>query len=390
MLSVSTHARILVLVVAAILAQTAAAQKGGTGGSGSSSGRATAPSRTPTTNDTSMQPLFISGRVAIEGGGSLAEPVAIERVCNGLTRREGYTDFKGHFQLQIGSQNYGFQDASENDPRAVPGSPVRTSGQSGNRTAFNLQGCELRAVLAGYQSSTVALRPTMGDSFQIEVGTIMLKRMGDIKGSAVSVTSIAAPKEAQHAFEKGSKAFAEEKLPEAQKEFEKAVRIYPQYAAAWSRLGDVQHRQKNLEEARKSYEKSLQADPQYVNPIYGLALLAVVEKNWQEVVQRTSQVIALNRFAFPAAGFYNAAANYNMGNVQAAEDSATKFKAADTSHQHPEVCLLLSNILERKQDFAGAAQQIRDYLVLVPNAQDAAQLTDDAKRLEQQSLAKKQ
>ena len=204
MLSVSTHARILVLVVAAILAQTAAAQKGGSGGSGSSSGRGTAPSRTPTTNDTSLQPLFISGRVAIEGGGSLAEPVAIERVCNGLTRREGYTDFKGHFQLQIGSQNYGFQDASENDPRAMPGAPIRSSGQSGSRTAFNLQGCELRAVLAGYQSSTVALRPTMGDSFQIEVGTIMLKRMGDVKGSAVSVTRMSAPKDAQHAFEKGS------------------------------------------------------------------------------------------------------------------------------------------------------------------------------------------
>jgi tetratricopeptide (TPR) repeat protein len=386
MLSVCTRTQLWSLVILAVLTQGAAAQKSG-GGTG---GKNTPPPRTPTNTDTVTEPLYISGRVALEGGGTLSEPVAIERVCNGAARREGYTDFKGHFQLQIGTQTMGFQDASESDPRTSLGGTMRTAPSFGNRQRANLEGCELRAMLAGFQSSSVILRPSMGDNFQIDVGTILLKRMGDVKGSAVSVTSIAAPKDAQHAFEKGTKAFLDEKLPEARKELEKAVRIYPQYAAAWSKLGDVQHRQQNVAEAKTSYEKALQLDPQYVNPMFGLALVAVVEKNWQEAAQLTAQVMSANRFAFPAAAFYNAAANYNLGKYDLAEDSARKFKAADTAHTHPDVSLLLSNLLSRKQDFAGAAQQIREYLELVPNAVEAAQLMEQARALEQQSLAKKQ
>ena len=387
MFPVSSQLRLCFLVTILILAQTAVAQKKGSGGGNT---RTTPPSpinpNTPTGN---FQPIFVSGHVAIEGGEKLLEPVAIERICNGVTRREGYTDFKGEFQLQIG-QNLGFQDASENDPQPMPGNPMPSSGRSLSHQSMTLQGCELRAVLAGFQSSTVRLQPTIGDSFQIEVGTIMLSRMGNVKGSPISATSLAAPKDARHAFEKGSKAFYADKLPEAEKELEKAVRIYPQFAAAWSRLGDVQHREQNLQAAHDSYEKALHADPQYVNPIFGLALLAIAEKNWKDAAQFTAQVSRLNPYAFPAAGFYNAAANYNIGNFQAAEDSAKKFKAADKEHSHPEVLLLLSNIQAQKNDFAGAAQQIRDYLALVPNAANAGELESKAKEYEGLSVSRKQ
>src|SRR6185312_12902749 len=346
------------------------------GNTGASS-RSNSIPRTPAPPDTSLQPLFISGKVVLDGGGPLDEPVAIERICNGVTRREGYTDFKGQFQLQIG-QNLGFQDASENDPRVNPSAPVKPIGQAGGRHALDLQGCELRAVLAGYQSSSVLLRPNMGDSFQTDVGTLILKRLGNAKGSAISVTTLSAPKNALHAYEKGTKAFNEDKLPEAQKQLEKAVEIYPQFAAAWSRLGDLQHRLANLPAAHEAYTKALAADPQYVNPVYGLALLAIAEKNWQDAARFTAQVTSLNAYAFPVAAFYNAAANYNLGKYEAAEESAKKFKSTDSSHSHPEVLLLLSNILALKQDFSGAAQEIRDYVLLVPSAPNLAELTAKA------------
>lgn len=387
MFSVSSQLRFCFLVVVLIVAQTAVAQKKGSG-SGNTRTHAPTPAN-PNTPSGNFQPIFVSGHVKIEGGDKLSEPVAIERICNGVTRREGYTDFKGEFQLQIG-QNPGFQDASENDPQPLPGNPMPASGRSLSHQTLSLQGCELRAVLAGFQSSTVRLQPALGESFQTDVGTIMLKRMGEVTGSAISATSLAAPKDARHAFEKGSKAFFADKLPEAEKELEKAVRIYPEFAAAWSRLGDVQHREQNLKAAHESYEKALQADPQYVNPIFGLALLAIAEKNWKDAAQFTAQVNSLNPYAFPAAGFYNAAANYNLGNFQAAEDSAKKFKAADKQHSHPEVLLLLSNIQAQKDDFAGAAQQIHDYLTLVPNATNAAELESKAKEYEGLSVSKKQ
>lgn len=390
MFSPPSQLRILAFVAICLLVQTAAAQKtgrggGGGGNTGSATPRLPTPSPTDTTN---LQPLFISGRVALEGGQSLAEPVAIERVCNGSTRREGYTDFKGHFQLQIGSQNFGFQDASENDSRSNVITTDRRTIQSGTCQTLARQGCELRAVLPGFQSSSVQLRPSDCDSFQMEVGTIMLKRIGDVKGSAISATSLAAPKDARHAFEKGTKAFAADKLPEAEKELEKAVRVYPTYAVAWSKLGDVRQREKNVEGARTAYNQALQADPQYVNPVFGLALIALAEKNWDQAAQLTAKLGTLNAYAFPAALFYNAAANYNLGKFETAEESAKKYKSIDGEHRHPEVSLLLSNILARKHDFAGAAQQIRDYLALMPNATNAAELQARAKSYEEMSVSK--
>jgi regulator of sirC expression with transglutaminase-like and TPR domain len=53
------------------------------------------------------------------------------------------------------------------------------------------------------------------------------------------------------------------------------------------------------------------------------------------------------------------------------------------------VALLLSNLLLQKNDYTGAAQQIRDYLALVPNAPNAEELKARAKSLEDLSVAGK-
>ena len=172
------HSFALTLLGLTLLCGPALAQRGGSGGNAPSRG-STAP-KTPSASDLSVQPTFIVGKVMMDGGAALPEPVAIERLCNGSVRREGYTDFKGHFQIQLGS-NFGFQDASENDPRSSTAQLQRPSAQSGNRSPMNLTGCEFRAVLAGFQSSTVMLR-TVSDGFQTELGTIILKRMGDGQG----------------------------------------------------------------------------------------------------------------------------------------------------------------------------------------------------------------
>ncbi len=381
----SFRSAVLALVLSALLG-TAYAQKGGS----ASSGRTSTPSRTNTVPDTSTQPLFISGHVILEGGGPLPEPVAIERVCNGMVRREGYTDFKGHFQLQLGGQNFNFQDASENgSPGSSSLSPVRTSSLGAKGKPLDLTGCEFKAILPGFQSSILQIRSYV-DTFEMDIGTIVLKRMGDVSGATISSTTMAAPNHARQAFEKGRKAAQDKKLEEAEKQLHKAVEIYPNFAAAWSLLGDVEQQQQKLEEARSAYTQSIAADPKYVNPAFGMALIAIQEKKWEEAAKFTAQVTSLNAYAFPVAYYYNAAANYNSGNMAAAEESGRKFKAIDNDHKHPEVSLLLSQILSRKQDYAGAAQQIRDYLAIMPNAANATELEAQAKSFEELSVAKKQ
>ncbi|HEY6250867.1 MAG TPA: tetratricopeptide repeat protein [Candidatus Angelobacter sp.] len=359
------------------------AQKGGKGGTPTGKPSMT-PSTNSTTQPTSLQPLFISGKVLVDGGGAPPEPVVIERVCNGVARRQGYTDGKGSFQFQL-DQNVGFQDASENS------NMFNTDGQVSNQTQDALktkyQGCEIRAVLPGFLSSAVSLR-LQGSSWQYDLGTIFLKRMDNVSGTTISATTLNAPGEAKHAFEKGRKAFNENKFADAEKELAKAVKIYPGLAAAWSLLGDIHQRQKQLEQAVKDYQQSLAADSHYVNPMFGLALVAMQEKRWQDAVQFTDRVLRMNPAAFPSAYFYNAVAAYNLGKLEPALENAQKFKTLDTDHHHPDVCLLLGQIFIKNGDYTNAAQQMRDYLTLAPNADNAQEVRDTLKKLEGANVAK--
>lgn len=383
--------RFVFLAVTAVfvfLQSTSAMQRtgGGTGGSKTTTGPS-APQPRSSTPDTSLQPTFIYGKVLLEGGGAPSEPVVIERLCSGTAHREGYTDSKGQFQFQLG-QNPGFQDASESDSN-FPTDRQTSSKMGPDARRMLSQSCEFRAVLAGFQSTTVMLK-LQGNSWNYDVGTIFLKRMDNVQGTTISMTTMNAPKDARSAYEKAGKAFAQNKLPEAEKELNKAVQIYSNFAAAWSLLGDVHQQQNRLDEAIKDYNHSLAADPQFVNPAFGLGLVAMQEKRWQDAAQFTSQVSRQNSLAFPAAYFYNAVSNYNLGKFDVAEESARKYKTLDSDHHHPEVCLLLGEIFTRKQDYAAAAQEMREFLSISPDAPNAEEVRTKAKNLEDLSVAKKQ
>ena len=45
--------------------------------------------------------MFISGKVVLEGGGTLLEPVAIERICGDHDRRACLVDFSALRRLKI-------------------------------------------------------------------------------------------------------------------------------------------------------------------------------------------------------------------------------------------------------------------------------------------------
>ncbi len=111
------------------------------------------------------------------------------------------------------------------------------------------------------------------------------------------------------------------------------------------------------------------------------------EKRWQDAAQFTDQVARMNSLAFPSAYFYNAVANFNLGRIEPAEQSARKFKSLDTEHRHPDVCLLLGRIFVQKKDYASAAQEMRDYLALVPNAEEVRQWL---KQYDETNVAKQQ
>lgn len=328
--------------------------------------------------------IYLSGTVLLDDGNPPPEPVTIERICNGAPRAQAYTDRKGRFSFQIGQTSTVMQDASEEGSNRPIASTIATGIQAAqfpNAPDMQLANCDLRAVLSGFRSDAVGLgaRRLMDDP---NVGTIVLHRLANVQGSAISVTSLQAPKEARQAYYRALQNIRKNKLPEAYKDLHKAVSAYPNYAAAWYELGRLQVQDHEIQDGRKSFANAVAADAKFISPYAQLAELEAQAEDWTALAGITSKLLNLDSVDYPMAYFYNATANLNLGQIDAAEKSARDGIKLDTPHRFPKLDQVLAMILARKKDYAGAAAHLRSYIALAPDAEDAALMKKELGHLE--------
>jgi tetratricopeptide (TPR) repeat protein len=335
-------------------------------------------------------PIFLSGRVVTEDGQPPPEPARIERVCNGNPHGEGFTDSQGYFSIQLGNASGSVvYDASENSGFSTMGmsgtsgasGPSGMSGIGNQQQSSNLgsggammdrwlENCDLQARVGGYRSQTVSLagRRPMDNP---DIGVILLHRLGpNESGTVVSASSLAAPKDARKAYDKGLESARKGKPDEALKSFEKAVAVYPGYAIAWCELGRIQVARSQIDSARESFDRASKADPKYVEPYLQLSLLAMRQQKWVELADLSDKAGKLDSFDYPQLFFFNAVANYSLHNLDTAEKSIQQAEHLDTRHQYPQIAHLHGVILIQRQDYPAAAERLRAYLKLAPNAND--------------------
>jgi hypothetical protein len=141
--------------------------------------------------------------VMLDSGGAPAEPIVIERVCNGNPRAEGYTDSKGRFSFQLGQNSGVLQDASMNSNGDIFGSSRNSTfgamGPNQGISERDLMGCEIRASLAGYRSDVISLS-TRRAFDNPDLGTIVLHRLSNVEGVTISSVSLNAPKDAKKSY----------------------------------------------------------------------------------------------------------------------------------------------------------------------------------------------
>jgi len=352
----------------------------------------TTPTNPTTTQPTTLpQPIFLSGRVLLEDGSPPPESVVIERVCGGSPHAEGYTDSKGYFGIQLGQSQGVIQDASEsNSSGGLFGDSSNGLGSvrsgvgsgSGAMSEMRYMNCDLQAKLAGFRSQAVNLanRRAMDNP---DVGIILLHRMIPTEGTTISASSLAAPKDARKAYDKGMDSIKKKKWEDAAKSFEKATELYPGYASAWYELGRLQAAGGAPDTARISFECAAKADPKYTAPLVELAGLDVQAKKWQAVAATTEKAIRLDSFDYPELFFFNAAANYYLRNAEAAEKNARQALRLDTQHRYPQSAYLLGLILAAKKDLTNAAEQFRAFLKLAPESADAGAARQKLAQIEQ-------
>jgi tetratricopeptide (TPR) repeat protein len=313
-------------------------------------------------------------------------------VCGGSPRSIGFTDSKGRFDLDMNDRRQTLLDSDSSQAGTSSGSGSSSAAAAirqqaagaSSPAARTYAGCELQAALAGYRSDSLSLanHRALEDP---NVGTIVLHRRANVEGLTISATSAFAPKDAKKAFDKALMHEQKSKWPEAERELQTAVDLYPKYAAAWFHLGLSKQQQNNVIGARLSYAKALEADPRYVSPYQQLALLAAREQKWPEVIEQTDRLLKLNPIDFPGAWMYNALAEFQLQRFDVAEKSAREGLSKDPAHQYPKLDQILGVILVQEHQYPEAAQHMRAYLRLAPGAVDAALVKNQLAEVEKRS-----
>jgi len=241
---------------------------------------------------------------------------------------------------------------------------VRDPGADPITRHFNDK-CGITVWLKGYHKVTAVLH---------EDAVVVLQPIGDPEGSTVSVTALNIPKDAAKAYDKGLEALSDGKLPAAQKQFARAVTLDPDYAQAWSQLGEVFEQRSEPKEAADACEHALKVDPKYIRPYLQLMRLAVNGKQMQDAASLGDRAIHLDPVEFPGVYYYDAVANYELKHADAAENAARKAIELDKGHDYPAAEEILGKVLADKGDTRGAREHFAKYVKLAPKADDVDEI----------------
>ena len=354
------------------------------GGQGGSQPRQ--PQRSPQHKRT----LFLSGKIMMEDGGPPTEPVKVEFLCESTVLQQVFAAGDGTFGFMIESGRGALNaqrplDASISSTVAAQleggfsfgmggGDSRLDSSGLGAPGVLNISSCEVQAKLAGFESERILLGPRRALD-NPDIGTIVLFSRDRAASATISLKTLAAPKDAKKAFEKAQKELGKKKIKfdEVTKELEKAVKIYPEFAAAWNLWGEVSLELKDWPAARESFLAAVGADSQYASPLISLAMLELEEENWEEAAQFSRQALELDSRLIRA-HFFNAVASSSLGQLDAAEESVLQIQESRRADNYPFAHYILGWIMSQKGNFPSAAAEYRIFLEVVPTAGVAEEL----------------
>jgi tetratricopeptide (TPR) repeat protein len=331
--------------------------------------------------------IYLTGKVKASDSRALPERIGIDRVCNGVVYREGYTDSRGDFGLNVGALNPStFLDASVGFDK-IPALGTQGTGPQSGLSEKDLAGCEIRANAPGYLSDSITLgfRRALDNPY---IGVIYLHPVARVDGYTASATTTMAPKKAADAYENGIQSLKKQDLAEAERQFSAAVKEYPRFAIAWFELGRLLQQQNKADEASRAYHEAIQADSKFTGPYKQLAVLTAARGAWKDTATYTAQLFRLDTEVGSEFYFYSSVANHYLGNYGVALQHAREAARLDPQHQNPKINHVLGVLLEEMGAYEEAAENLRIYLRLMPTAPDAAAVQQQLAKIERAGAGK--
>ena len=332
---------------------------------------------------TNLSRSFIYGRIVGDDDLGLPLSTSVTLKCGTQVLQAIHPDPAGNFQFNFGAGAIAADiDMSAANGISLPQENGHIRSQDSDRyMGIAFLSCELDVSAPEYRplSKSIMLSDS-ADVGGLDVGPLILTPIAPIRAGMISVTSLLVPKNARKDFEKGDQEAQGNHLTSAIEYLKKAVTEYDKYAAAWNALGRVYSATHESKQASNAFEKATMADPKYIPPYVGLAALELHDGEYENALATAEEALTLDPNVALAV-FIQAAANYKMNRLDAAEKSARE--AERRPHQNiPQLHALLAEIYLRKQDDLSAAPEMRAYLKEWPQGEVAGKMKVELEEIE--------
>ena len=251
--------------------------------------------------------------------------------------------------------------------------------------------CSVQAKAFGFDSSLVRF-PVRSSSGVINLGVITIQRnaSGDAQAQnktrttqTVSATSLKAPASAVKLFDHGSHSLQQGKFADAAKDFDNAIRIYPDYAEAWLNLGRARVSMGAFPPAREAFLRAAELDPQMAGPPEESGLLAVRQNDLIAAARYLDNSLRLDPASSYRACYSDAIVNLMLKRYDVAERSARAALRFGDSGPQARANYVLGMALLATSNNSEAKQHLMRYLELTPKAPERDQIEKELARLGQ-------
>lgn len=197
--------------------------------------------------------------------------------------------------------------------------------------------------------------------------------------STISRASLNIPAKAQKEYDKGGKAMMDGYFSEARARLEKAIVLYPEFAAAYNDLGVVFMNTGEKQKGRAAFEKAVEIDPNYGRAYRNLAILKLSEGNAAEAMPLAEKALASDPLD-PQALLVMAQICFQTGKMEDAVKHARKVH--DLPHEgFAAAHLIAARALEAQNLRDQAAAEYRLFLSEAPNSASAPKVRATLERL---------
>jgi tetratricopeptide (TPR) repeat protein len=288
----------------------------------------------------------VFGRVSLPDGKPAARVRVFIETTNGL-KRDMLSDDQGNYEFRgLGSGRYRLSATNPDDPKQYS-----DPAESDTTRAF-----------ANRLQIDVFLRlPLHNDKREAKPGTV-----------SVAEATQNIPKAARKAYDLGVNLQKENQHEKALIAFNQAVELYPEYFQALTERANVLMGSSKLTEAAVDFERALRLNDKYVPALRGLGYCQIQQKHFEAAVSNLERAFVMEP-TVPLTLLLLGYANLSLSRYEPAKqclEEALKLGPDSAARAH----VYLAEVFAHEQKFKEAADSIRRYLSLKPDAADAASL----------------